>query len=105
MITVTVLRTGGRDAHGDPLPGSEHEVENCVPAPRQGSESDDRGETVIVGLTLYAPFDADILATDQIVIADPAWAGTYDVVGEPGRWQSPYSGRSPGMEVALTRHR
>ena len=108
MTTVTVVRHGGRDEHGDPLPGTEHTVDDCMIAPRRfvgvTSESDDRGEGLIVGLTLFAPFGADITAADQIRIAEAAWAGLYDVVGEPGQWESPFTGWQPGMEVALTRH-
>lgn len=110
-VTVTVIRLPGRDRHGDPTgPPAEHDVAGCAIAPRSGDGSGSRredltrGEVVIVGLTVYAPFRADIRSTDQIRITDPAWAGTYDVVGEPGRWQSPFSGAQPGLEVALVRH-
>lgn len=104
MTTVTVLRTE-RGPHGDPTgPPVESVVEGCIVAPRRSSEDDERGEAVIVGLSLFAPFDADIKATDQIRIDDAAWRGTYDVVGEPGRWENPFTGKRPGMEVALTRH-
>lgn len=107
--TVTVLRPTAKDQHGDVVSTTPHDVEDVIVAPRVGrsdysTEDDARGETIIVGLTIYAPFDADIKATDQVRIDEPAWAGTYDVVGEPGRWQSPFSGWRAGMEVALTRH-
>lgn len=102
-ISVTVVRSGGRDEHGDPVPGTEHVIDKVVVAPRPGVEDDDKGETVIVGLQLFAPFEADILPTDRVRIDLPAWAGTYDVVGDPGRWQSPFTHRKPGMVVSLTR--
>jgi hypothetical protein len=111
VIAVTVLRPAARDSHGDPVgEPAQHQVRDVVVAPRAASrsgsgsgEDTSDGETVIVGLAIYAPFDADIKATDQVRIDEPAWAGTYDVVGEPGRWQSPPSGRKIGLEVALTR--
>lgn len=106
-MNVTVLRPGGRDRHGDPIPGTSFTVVGCVISPRRASgpaEDNDLGETVIVGYTLYAPYAADIRATDQVQITDPGFAGTFDVVGEPGSWQNPFTGDKAGKEVALIRH-
>lgn len=100
---MTVLRSGGRDEHGDPLPGTEHVIDKVVVAPRAATEISDRGETIVVGLQVFPPFGSDIRATDRVRIDVPPWAGTFDVVGEPGNWQSPFTGRKAGMEVALTR--
>lgn len=107
MTTITVVRPGELDQHGDPVdPDAEpetHTVEDCVIAPRSDREDATRGETVIVGLTLYAPFGADIRATDQVVLGTP-WSDTFDVVGEPGHWKNPFTHREAGVEVALVRH-
>lgn len=103
-VTITVVRGGGSDQHGDPLPSVEHQIAECTVAPRPGAEDNRQGEVIIVGLTLFAPFDADIAATDRVRIENPKWAGTYDVVGEPGRWQNPFTNRRAGLEVALSRH-
>lgn len=103
-ISVTVHRPGGVDVYGDPDPGTpptSHVVAGCALAPRTSSEDRElRGETVIVGQTLYAPFDADIGPADKIELPGGV---RYEVVGEPGRWLNPHSGRAVGMSVALQR--
>lgn len=104
-MTVTVLRPGGRDNNGDPLPGTKHDIDDCIVYPRQSSDGrasdddDDRGESVIVGLTLLTPAGADIKATDQVRTGDH----TYDVQGVPGDWDHPFIDWHPGIQVALTR--
>ena len=105
-MTITVLRAS-RDAGGDIVgTPAEHTVSDCAIAPgdqRTEREGTIVGEQVRVDHTVFAPFDADVLATDQVRIDEAAWAGTYDVVGEPRKWQSPFTGSKPGTVVALTR--
>jgi len=100
---VTVVRStaaGGYDDNGDPVSGTETSttLDGCLVAPRYDTgETHDRGRSgVIVGLTVYAPVDADILRTDQIEVDGER----YDVEGEPGRW---VGSRVGGLEVALRR--
>ncbi|GGM75535.1 hypothetical protein GCM10012275_52780 [Longimycelium tulufanense] len=109
-ITVTVKRPAGTDAYGDPLPGgTEHTVSGCAIAPRTSEEQQDRRQTVIVGLALYGPYDADIEPTDTVVLPDDplvpvALQGTeWHVEGEPGQWRSPWTGWKAGVEIALRR--
>lgn len=103
-VTVTVQRAT-QDRFGDRTYADHHDVAGCAVSPRSGdgrSASSEAGEnrtTVIVGLTLYCPPDADILATDRVVLPD----GAYQVIGQPGRWASPFTGWAPGTEVALER--
>jgi hypothetical protein len=102
-MSVTVRRGGGVDKFGDPDPDSvtTHVVAGCAVAPRTSTEdTTGRGDTVIVGLTLYGPYDADIAATDVVELPG---GDRYQVVGEPGRWASPMSRRRPGLSVALER--
>ncbi|GAA0632186.1 hypothetical protein GCM10010174_61490 [Kutzneria viridogrisea] len=85
---------------GDPLPFTTHTVEGCGFAPRTATEDVDRRDTVITGLTLYAPAGADIRPTDRIVRVD----GTvWEIAGEPGDWWTPLTGWHPGLEIAVTR--
>jgi hypothetical protein len=91
--TVTVLRPGGRDDFGDPLPGTEHAIAGCLFAPRGSSESSDFANTVITGAQLFAPAGADIRATDQVRIRGVV----YDVEGDVGDWGA------AGVQVALQR--
>lgn len=104
--TITVRRPGGTDQRGDPEPASTHTVTNCVFAPsvsvgaNVSNELVNRRDTVITGLTLYAPPDADITPTDQIVRAD----GTvWEVEGQPGDWLTPFTGWHPGIQVGVRR--
>lgn len=82
----------------------------CAVAPRSSSESaDPSAPAVIVGLTVYGP--AITLDSD-----DTLWLGETDesiegedkrvwwhVDGIPGKWESPFTGWAPGMEVAVKR--
>jgi hypothetical protein len=98
-ITVTVKRLA-TDRYGDVTVASTHTVDNCATAPRGSTENTDRRDTVVVGLSLYAPPDADIQPTDVITLPD----GTdWQVDGQPGIWQTPFTGWTPGMELALKR--
>lgn len=104
--TITVVRGPGRDAMGDSIDDepAEHDVEDCAIAPRSSSDVLDRGrEGVIVGLTVYAPAGADVKHTDQIRIAAEPHAGLYDVDGEIGTWESPFTGKVAGVEFAIRR--
>lgn len=93
---------GGVDKYGDPVAGTEDRttLTGAFTAPRESSEITNRGRAgVIVGLTLFAPYDTDLAFTDQIEVD-----GTlYDIEGEPGRWRNPFSGREAGLQVALVR--
>lgn len=93
---------GGVDEYGDPVSGTEDRLTliDAFTAPRESGEIQNRGRAgVIVGLTLFAPYDTDIRSTDQIEVD-----GTlYDVDGEAGRWRNPFSGTEAGLQVALVR--
>ena len=102
--TVTIVRPGTptQDAYGNDVPGTPIEiaVAGCGIAPRDstGSASDeltDARDTVISGLTLYAPYGTDIRATDRIRVAGEL----FDVVGLPGSFRSPFTA-STGPVVA-----
>jgi len=101
--TITVRRPASPAAtgpRGDPLPWTTRTVDGCVFAPRMSTEAVDRRDTVVVGLTLYAPADADIQATDRIVRAD---GSVWDVDGMPGTWATPFTNWKPGLQVAVKR--
>ena len=99
--TVTVHRQGPRDDFGDPTPVSTHQIRGVGIAPRRSSETNSpTRNTLVYGLTAYMPADADIRATDVVERPD----GTrWNVVGEPMRWRSPFTGWAPGTEVDLER--
>lgn len=109
-VTVTVRRPAGTDVYGDPLPGAMHEIPGCIVAPSSGdsgqpasTERTDMRDTVITGWTLYPPYGADILPTDEVQLpGDPTW---WQVDGEVGHWSSPFSNWRPGGQVELRRVR
>lgn len=102
-ITVTVRRGGKDPRTGDPLPTTTHTIDGCAVAPRTSSETTDLGNAVIVGLTLFAPYGADVTAIDEVLI--PGDDVVWQVDGQPGDWRSPFTDWRPGTQVALTRQR
>jgi hypothetical protein len=108
--TATIVRAnpGGTDQFGDPIAGTtvEIDVPGAAWAPRtQGagpsaSEIHDRGrQGVIEGLSVYLPYGTDLRPTDQLRLDGVL----YEVEGDPGSWWSPFTGRTPGIEVAVRR--
>lgn len=93
---------GGVDEYGDPIPGTENRttLDGAFVAPRETTEIVNRGRAgVIVGLTLFAPYDADLTYSDQVEVD-----GTlYDIEGEPGRWRNPFTNWEAGIQAALVR--
>lgn len=105
-LTVSVLPNAAAvDKYGDtddaaPTPASWGPV---AVAPRTSAErADSRSPAVVTGLTIYGP-TRTFGAKDQITIATGQYAGTWQVEGIPGDWQSPFTGWAPGVEVAVTR--
>ncbi|HTF53590.1 MAG TPA: hypothetical protein VK735_39610 [Pseudonocardia sp.] len=107
MGPVRVLRVPGRDMHGDPQPAVEHEQPGCAWAPRSAIEDSDLQNTAITGYWLFAPYDADLRFTDQVIIPEIVDAEGVPVVwqieGEPGRWKSPWTQEEVGTQMALRR--
>lgn len=101
------LRSGGYDDDGDPIGGtpSRRPLRDVLIAPRSSSDVTDRGRAgVIVGLSLLAPYGADVLHTDQIEITgEGPHDGLYDVDGDAAHWKNRISGWEAGCEIALTR--
>lgn len=101
-MAIVRVRPQGEDQYGDPIEGESARttIEGAYVAPRESSEPSERGRVgVIVGLTLFAPYDTDLLHTDQIEVD-----GTlYEIEGEPGQWRNPFTDWEAGLTVALRR--
>jgi len=103
--TVTILERvqTGVDRYGKPVyewPEPGVEVAGCAVAPRMSEEpAEVNRNRVITGLTVYLPPGTQITPHDRLVVRGV----TYEVVGEPGDWRSPYSGVARGIEVAIQR--
>jgi len=101
--TVTVRRRvqGEDDRFGNPTwTWADDQVDGVAVAPRSSAEPAQVGRlAVITGLSVYLPTDTTIGPHDRLVVRGIE----YEVEGEPGDWRSPYSGRRPGIEVAVRR--
>ncbi|MEU1043984.1 hypothetical protein ABZ400_02355 [Streptomyces sp. NPDC005897] len=102
--TVVVVRPGpsSEDIYGNDTPGppTEIPVAGCAIAPRDGTgtnENTDARDTVITGLTLYAPYGADIRPTDQVRVGGQL----YEVDGQSGSFRSPFTGSTGPVVAAL----
>jgi hypothetical protein len=101
--TVTRIRAGVKVVRGTPVPDWENattkDIDNCSMQPASTSLSEDgRVLGIADGYTLYAPYDADIIAGDRIGYE----GNTYTITGEPRRWKSP-AGRMAHLVVNLMR--
>lgn len=104
--TVTVVRPGTAttDAYGNDVPGppTEFDVEGGAVAPRDGNtagpnEIVDARDTVISGLTWWAPPGTDVQATDRARVDGIL----YDVIGRTGSFTSPFTGFTGPVVVDL----
>lgn len=104
--TVTILRPGPptRDVYQNDVPGTPTEITipGCAVAPRDGTgaganEIVDARDTVISGLTLFAPYGTDIRATDRVRVG----SDLYEVEGHSGAFRSPFTGSTGPVVVAL----
>lgn len=104
-VTITVERTADDPVTGDPDPESTttHTVDGCALAPRTSTEEQELGTQVVVGLTLFAPFGADIVSADIVWLPDDP--EPWEVDGERGDWRSPFTDWHAGAQIALARHR
>lgn len=97
LTDVTVLRGGGRDAKGNPLPVTELHVTACLIGPRATSDPVDRSDLVDSKAVLYRAPGFTFLSTDRIRVPHgKRMAGEWSVEGRPGEW--PF-----GSEVGLVR--
>lgn len=72
------------------------------PAPRREAalaEFTDRRQGALFGYTLYMPSSADVKPADRVLL----WGDTFDVDGEPGRWESGIGSTLGGIEVDVIR--
>lgn len=77
---------------------SQLTITGCVLAPRTATEDTTAGrQGVIIGWTLYAPADVDLVATDRIEHD----GRLYEIDGHPANWVNPYTYARRGLEVAL----
>ncbi|GAP53711.1 hypothetical protein AHiyo6_02760 [Arthrobacter sp. Hiyo6] len=92
---VVVLRGGGRDAKGNPLPGLEIPVRDCLVGSRATADPLDHSDVASSTAVLYRDPGFTFLPADRIRVPDGArMAGLWAVDGRPGEWPD-------GVEVGL----
>lgn len=95
LVDVIVLRGGGKDAKGNPLPTTEIPVTECILGPRATNDPVDRSEVVSATAMLYRDPGFSFLPADRIRVPVGArMAGEWLVDGRPGEWPH-------GSEVGL----
>lgn len=98
-FSVTVFRPE-RDAFGDLIDQTGHVVTDCGITQHSTSENTDEGEQVTETARLATPPEADIRATDEVLLPD----GTrWHVAGRARVPHSPLSGWEPAQVVPLKR--
>lgn len=105
--TVQVLTAG---TVMDPYSGDPSPSWNAVPTsvdvagvgvePRPSGEPlQDARNQVTSGFTLYFPPTATLTPQNRVIVR----GATYDVLGEPSVWVSPFTGWTPGVVVQVER--
>lgn len=97
-VTVTVERPSGFNKHGEPLTPTTFTVAGCVVYPIATEERYGGRDTIMDLVRLLAPTSAGIRTTDKVILPN---GKRYDVSGEPGDYQSPFSGWNPGSRFTL----
>lgn len=100
--TITVVRPAGRDHHGDPLPGDEHEVSGVAIYPASVDEALN-GTKLDADEVLLGAHGADIRSDDTIYLAGDEDRKEPRYVKGP-RWDvdHPATGWQPGARVLLS---
>jgi len=88
LTEVVVLRGGGRDREGNPLPVEEIPLADCLVGSRSTENPVDRADLTRTEGILYRDLGFNFRHTDRIRIPDGTWlaAGEWAVDGDPKRW-------------------
>lgn len=97
LTSATILRGGGRDPKGNPLPVTEVALDRCLVAGRSTEDPVDRSEVTDGKAVMYTDPGVVVLHSDRVRIPEGArMAGVWAVDGRPSEW--PF-----GVEVGLVR--
>lgn len=102
---ITVYRPGGTDWNGDPLPGATHVIEGAALWPNSSAEDTQQRDTTVTTVTVLVPNDADVVSDDLVYLPgdDVSKSARWQVIGDPLRWHSPFTGWEPGTEIQIRR--
>lgn len=101
-VTLVTRTRSGVDSDGnDVLTETPTDVAGCVVWPRGSSELLQGQDTTIAGLWVLFPAGTTVTAIDAVIVDGDTW----EVDGDPEQHRSPFTGRSPGVVVALSKVR
>lgn len=112
-VTIQTAGTTTDPYSGDPTPAwelgvgqtwmtapSQVTVAGVGIEPRPSSEPvENARNSVVSGYTLYLPPGTSVTAQNRVVVR----GGTYNVLGDPATWRSPFTGWEPGIVVQVGR--
>lgn len=97
-ITIVRLAPPTFPTMGDaPAVATSTDIDNCAVWPTQTTELIVGQDTVTWDLDLVVPFGTDVRSDDQVEYEGV----TYDIVGRPQPWRSPFTGSTPGTVINL----
>lgn len=99
-VTLVTRSVTGQDAFGnDVYTESSSDVAQVPVWPRGATELVQGQDTTITGLSALLPEWTNVAAIDAVIVD----GNRYEVDGEPGRFESPFTGLNPGVLVNLSR--
>jgi len=85
LTEVAVERSGGTDPRGNPLPGTEHTVADCLVS-NQSTDEEARTDLPNTSAYIFAPAGSDFAPGDVVTVPEGArlWPwGRFTVNGDP----------------------
>ena len=99
-VTLVSAAVTGTDEYGNDVRSpTSTDLDNCPVWPTTSSEQVEGRDTVTTGLTVVLPVGTPVAATDRLLVR----GAEYEVHGAPERFQSPFTGFTPGLVVNLRR--
>lgn len=102
--TLTVIRGAVNTRTGVWVESSRHDVGPCGVDPTGGMEVTGTQDTLTTDVTVYAPYNADVVPTDRAIL-DGDESTLYDVYGSPDNWANPSTGAGLGCVIRLVHHK
>jgi len=98
-MTLIKRAVSGQDAYGnDTYTETQVNVDYCVFQPAGSNENLIFTDQISTTDTIFMPFGTDVTALDAIDYN----GDRYEVVGDPGEWVSPFSGRVSPIRVSVS---
>lgn len=99
QIVVTTRTAAGKDSYGNQAFTETQATVSGAFAPAAGTEALDAQDQVVSQPQAFLPHDT-VVDMNTVLTIDGA---DYEVTGAPEVWVSPFTGKRPGIRVALRR--